>query len=250
MGVAVDAVTVDELHEFILTRCRERRRARILNVNANALNLTFSEPRFRALLNGAELVFCDGFGVWLAAWLAGHHLPGRITYADWLWSFARFCATHNLRWFLLGGAPGRAAAAAVALSGRVSGLEVVGTHHGFFDTRGSAENARVLEVINRAAPDVLIVGFGMPLQEYWLEDNWERLNVTVALTGGAVFDYVSGALRRPPRLLRDAGLEWLGRLLIEPRRLWRRYVIGNPVFLARAISWALSERLSRGDRRP
>lgn len=89
--------------------------------------------------------------------------------------------------------------------------------------------------INASAPDILLVGLGMPLQERWLMQNREKLNAGVALMGGAVFDYVSGGLRRGPRLLTDNGLEWLARLLVEPRRLWRRYLVGNPLFLARVL---------------
>ncbi|MCA1688781.1 MAG: WecB/TagA/CpsF family glycosyltransferase, partial [Actinobacteria bacterium] len=90
-----------------------------------------------------------------------------------------------------------------------------------------------------------LVGFGMPLQEYWLMENRNRLDANVALTGGAVFDYVSGELRRGPRVLTENGLEWLARLLIEPRRLWRRYLIGNPLFLARVLEQRLTREPER-----
>ena len=89
--------------------------------------------------------------------------------------------------------------------------------------------------INTAEPDILLVGFGSPLQERWLMENRDRVNAHVALTGGAVFGYVSGELRRGPRLLTDNGFEWLARLLVEPRRLWRRYLLGNPLFLLRVL---------------
>jgi N-acetylglucosaminyldiphosphoundecaprenol N-acetyl-beta-D-mannosaminyltransferase len=91
---------------------------------------------------------------------------------------------------------------------------------------------------------MLLLGFGMPLQERWLMQNWDCLDVRVALTGGAAFDYISGDLRRGPRFLTDNGFEWLARLFIEPKRLWRRYVIGNPLFLLRV----LKQRLTRDKR--
>jgi N-acetylglucosaminyldiphosphoundecaprenol N-acetyl-beta-D-mannosaminyltransferase len=106
---------------------------------------------------------------------------------------------------------------------------------------GSPENEAVLQEINASSPDILLIGLGMPLQEYWLMENRHDLNAGVVLTGGAVFDYVSGRLRRGPRLLTESGFEWLARLLIEPRRLWRRYIVGNPLFLLRV----LKQRLSR-----
>jgi N-acetylglucosaminyldiphosphoundecaprenol N-acetyl-beta-D-mannosaminyltransferase len=93
----------------------------------------------------------------------------------------------------------------------------------------------VLQEIQAARPDILLLGLGMPLQETWLMENRHRIDAGVALTGGAVFDYVSGGLRRGPRLLTDNGLEWLARLHLEPRRLWRRYLLGNPIFLLRVL---------------
>ena len=92
---------------------------------------------------------------------------------------------------------------------------------------------------NAVKPNILIVGFGTPLKERWLMENWDRIEVNVALTGGAVFDYVSGELRRAPRWMTDHGLEWLARLIIEPCRLWKRYLIGNPLFLWRVLKQRL-----------
>jgi N-acetylglucosaminyldiphosphoundecaprenol N-acetyl-beta-D-mannosaminyltransferase len=132
--------------------------------------------------------------------------------------------------------------AAARLKERYPNLKIAGIHHGYFDrTPGNPENEAVLREINAAKPDVLLVGFGMPLQERWLMQNWDKVDARVALTGGAVFDYVSGELKRGPRILTDNGFEWLARLLIEPQRLWRRYVVGNPLFLLRV----LKQRLTR-----
>ncbi|MCA1687542.1 MAG: WecB/TagA/CpsF family glycosyltransferase, partial [Actinobacteria bacterium] len=118
--------------------------------------------------------------------------------------------------------------------------KIVGVRHGYFDHgAGSAENEAVVGEINAAAPDILVVGLGMPLQERWLMENWQKLDVSVALTGGAVFDYVSGRLSRGPRPLTGSGFEWLARLLVEPRRLWRRYLLGNPLFLLRVLKQRL-----------
>jgi N-acetylglucosaminyldiphosphoundecaprenol N-acetyl-beta-D-mannosaminyltransferase len=128
---------------------------------------------------------------------------------------------------------------------RHPGLDISGIHHGHFDhTPGSRENEAVVRRVNAARPDILIVGLGMPLQERWLMENRHTIDAGVALTGGAVFDYVSGGLRRGPRLLTDNGFEWLARLLIEPRRLWRRYLIGNPLFLLRVLGQRLGKEPS------
>ncbi len=234
LGVGVDPLTVEGLHAEVGRLIRSGERGLVLNVNAHCLNLCYEDPALQAFLNGADVVFCDGAGVRLAARLLGGRLPERITYADWAWQLAAFAAERGFSVYLLGARPGVAEEAARRLRVRHPDLEVVGARHGYFDhAGGSPENEAVLREINDAKPDILLVGLGMPLQEYWLMENRRRLEAGVALTGGAVFDYVSGGLRRGPRLLRDNGFEWLARLLVEPRRLWRRYLLGNPLFLLR-----------------
>jgi N-acetylglucosaminyldiphosphoundecaprenol N-acetyl-beta-D-mannosaminyltransferase len=97
------------------------------------------------------------------------------------------------------------------------------------------ENREVVARINRAVPDILLVGFGMPLQEKWIAENRAGLDASVIMTVGAAFDYLAGEVRRAPRWATTRGLEWLGRLLVEPHRLWRRYLIGNPLFFWRVF---------------
>jgi N-acetylglucosaminyldiphosphoundecaprenol N-acetyl-beta-D-mannosaminyltransferase len=239
LGVGVDPLTVEELHAEIGRLVRDRKRGLVLNANAHCLNLCYEDPALRSFLNGAEIVFCDGAGVMLAARILGRRIPARITYADWAWQLADFAAARNFSLYFLGARPGVARAAARRLKERYPDLEITGVHHGYFDR---SENEAVVEEINAAAPDILLVGLGMPLQEYWLMENRHRLDAGLALTGGAVFDYVSGRLRRGPRFLIGSGFEWLARLLVEPRRLWRRYLLGNPLFLLRVVRQRLGAR--------
>jgi N-acetylglucosaminyldiphosphoundecaprenol N-acetyl-beta-D-mannosaminyltransferase len=115
-------------------------------------------------------------------------------------------------------------------------LKILGVHNGFFDKEPkSLENEEVLSRINSVNPDILVVGFGMPLQEKWIMENLDRLQIKVVIPVGAFFDYLAGETPRAPRWMTDNGLEWLGRLIIEPRRLWKRYVIGNPLFIWRVF---------------
>lgn len=238
----MDPVTVEELQDEIRRLVASGKQGTVLNVNAHCLNLLYESPALRAFFDDADLVFCDGSGVMLAARLLGGRIPARITYADWAWRLAAFAEAESLSLFLLGARPGVAESAALKLRERYSGLKIVGVRHGFFDhSAGSAENEAVLEDINAAGPDILLVGLGMPLQETWLVQNRHRIEAGVTLTGGAVFDYVSGALRRGPRVLTQNGLEWLARLILEPRRLWRRYLLGIPLFLLRVLGQRFSE---------
>ena len=236
LGVRIHALTVAELHQFFTATISSRQRARVLNVNAHCLNLAAEQPWLRRFLNQAEIVFCDGVGVMLGARLIGRHIPERITYADWMWQLAGFAAQHGYSLYFLGARPGVAQAAADRLLTRHPDLKICGVQHGYFErARDHAENQAVIDRINQARPNILVVGLGMPLQERWLCENWDCLEVNIGLTGGAVFDYLSGDLQRAPRWMTDNGLEWLGRLLIEPQRLWRRYLVGNPLFLMRVL---------------
>lgn len=241
LGVGVHPVTVEILHDYIAGSIAAGGKALIPCINVQGMNLAAELPWFRRFLRSADLVFCDGWGVKLGAAVLGVRIPARITYADWIWRLAAFAEKEGFSLYLLGGWPGAAAEAAGALAKRFPRLRIAGHRHGFFDQRpGSEENRRVIEEINAVRPQILIVGFGMPVQERWLWENWKDVRANVALTGGAVFEYTSGRLRRAPRWMTDHGLEWLGRLLIEPRRLWKRYLVGNAVFLWRVIKARLA----------
>ena len=91
----------------------------------------------------------------------------------------------------------------------------------------------VIEKLNNSGADILVVGFGMPIQEKWLMENRNSINIPVVITGGAVFDWIAGEHKRGSKLLLNSGFEWLARLLIEPKRLWKRYLVGNPLFILR-----------------
>ncbi|MBM4430039.1 MAG: WecB/TagA/CpsF family glycosyltransferase, partial [Chloroflexi bacterium] len=180
LGVRVHALTVDQLHGQIAALVDHGAHALVLNVNVHAINLAFERPWLKDLFNRAEIVFCDGAGIRLGARLLGYRLPQRITYADWIWQLAEFAAGRDLTLFFLGSRPGVAEEAAACLQGRFPALRVVGVHHGYFDkSPGSPDNESVVRAINTLRPNILVVGFGMPLQERWLLENWERVEVNV-----------------------------------------------------------------------
>jgi N-acetylglucosaminyldiphosphoundecaprenol N-acetyl-beta-D-mannosaminyltransferase len=236
LGIKTHQVTICELHRYITETIRAGLYKTILHTNAYCLNLAFENSWLRQYINSADLVFCDGAGVLIGAKLLGCQLPGRITYADWFWQLANLAENNHFSMFLLGSKPGVAEKAAANLIKKHPCLKIVGMHHGYFDkSLESSENESILAMINSLQPNILIVGFGMPIQEKWLMENRWRINANIALTGGAAFDYVSGDLQRAPRWMTDHHFEWLGRLIIEPKRLWRRYIIGNPVFIFRVL---------------
>jgi N-acetylglucosaminyldiphosphoundecaprenol N-acetyl-beta-D-mannosaminyltransferase len=214
---------------------------RVMYVNAHVLNQSLAQPALRRALNEADLVYCDGYGVRLAAKALDVQIPHRMTGADWIWDLAALCEAAGLSVYLLGSEPGYASEAAMRLRRRYPRLFVAGTHHGYFEV-GSPHDDRVVEDINARRPDILLVGMGTPKQELWVHRNAPRLQTGVVWTVGALFDYVSGHTPRAPAWLADNGLEWIFRLAIEPQRMWRRYLLGNPVFVSRVVAQARERR--------
>ena len=232
LGVEIDTAPWPELLRRIVAWAGEEDRRWVAYANAHVLNRCFESPELREAMQRCHLVYCDGHGVRLAAWLAGQPVPERMTGADWIWALAALCEREERSLFLLGSAPGAAAGAAAALTARHPLLRISGTHDGCFRPDGP-ESLRVLERIGEAQPDIVLVGMGTPRQELWVDRHRDRIEGRVVWTVGALFDYLSGRVPRAPRWMSDSGLEWLFRLLVEPGRMWRRYVLGNPIFLWR-----------------
>jgi N-acetylglucosaminyldiphosphoundecaprenol N-acetyl-beta-D-mannosaminyltransferase len=236
LGVLLDLVTLDEVLAYLEQVVQNGQRALVAHAHVMGLNLAYEQAWFREFLNRADLVYCDGMGVRLGGRILGHTVPQRFTLADWMGALAGMACRQHFSLYFLGNPPGVAQRAAEKLRQSYPGLEIVGTHHGHFDkTVASAENQAVLRQINAARPDILLVGMGMPIQERWLLENWASVQANVALTGGAIFEYVSGDLKRGPRWMTDHYLEWLARLCISPRRYTWRYLRDNPLFLYRIL---------------
>jgi N-acetylglucosaminyldiphosphoundecaprenol N-acetyl-beta-D-mannosaminyltransferase len=236
LGVKIDSIDILSLHDQMINLIKNKQKSIISNVNIQGINIAYENKWYRDFLNESDIVFCDGYGIKVAANILGHDIPERITYADWTWSLAEMCDHNHFSLYFLGGKEGIAWQAEQKLKQRFPNLLIAGSYHGFFNkTTGHPENEAVIQSINAVKPDILLVGFGMPIQEKWIMENFERLDVKVFLPVGAAFDYVSGNVRRAPRWMTDHGLEWLGRLIIEPRRLWKRYIIGIPVFFYRIL---------------
>lgn len=243
IGTKLSLLTTEQILAAISGAIAADEHLLMLSGNIYSFNLAYENPWLRTFMNSANVVRLDGAGVALGARLLGYHPPKRSTWADLAWELAEHAEAHGHTLYFLGAAPGVALKAAENLTRAYPLLQVVGVHHGYFDKQvGDDANEAVIREINQIRPHILVVGFGMPLQEKWLLENKDRLDVRVIMTGGAVFDYVSGELQRGPRWMTEHGLEWLARLMIDPVRLWQRYVIGNPVFMGRVLRQRLRMR--------
>ena len=234
LGVRVDRVSRVELVAAATSAAASGHRCRFMYANVHVLNTAYRDMNLRAIFNRAHLVYCDGAGVKLAARLLGYSLPERMTGADWIYDLCVACQESALTLYFLGGEPGVADQAAVLLKSRYPGLRIVGTHHGLFPQAGP-ENEAIIAEINNLRPGILLIGLGTPLQEQWIDSYFDRLNVPVVWAVGALMDFVAGKAHRGPRWMLDHGLEWLYRLWLEPGRLGRRYLVGNPLFFWRVL---------------
>lgn len=249
LGLPIAPIRVPQLFEFMSQAIALERKqgdqhppAVITYANTHSCNLFVDDPRYCRAVLDISLVYLDGNGPRIAAWLAGERLPPRMTAPDWIDEFCQFCETHSYRLFLLGSQDGVAATAADILRSRHPGLTILGHEQGYFD--GGKEN-QIVERINALKPEILIVAMGSPQQECWMVDHRPDLRVPVIWGAGGALSYVSGHTRRPPYWMRRVGLEWAGRLILEPRRLWKRYLIGIPKFAASALRYAVRARLDQ-----
>ena len=235
LGVRVHKLVRPQLLKFIIKAANSQQKTVIAYVNVHAINLAYKLDWLRDFLNRADLVLCDGFGVGLGARLKGYSFKAehRMTCPDWIEELAILCQANHLSLFLLAGMPGVADEAAQKLQ-RVAPRLRVGVYHGYFEKTGP-ENDRVIGRINAFKPNILAVGFGSPVQEAWIQTNMNRIKAIVFLEVGGCFDYYTGRLFRAPRWMTDHGFEWLSRLLAEPGRLWRRYLVGLPLFFYRLL---------------
>ncbi len=243
LGLPIRPLRTDGLIELLIQRARAGLRTTTCYANAHTVNLACRNPQFRKLLSDCEVLYADGASVvWASRW-SGRLLPERMTAADYFPRFARRCAEEKLSLYLLGGEESVASQAATKLRELVPSLNIVGMHHGFFK---QDESADIVLEINAARPDVLAVGLSSPRQEQWLAEQGDALQVPVRWCIGALFDYLAGRERRAPGWLCDFGGEWLFRLLVDPVGKWRRYLIGNPLFVWNALCWRV--RLRGADR--
>jgi N-acetylglucosaminyldiphosphoundecaprenol N-acetyl-beta-D-mannosaminyltransferase len=227
LGIRIDCLRRQGLIDRAVRRASEGGSTIIMYANVHCLNTAQRDAEYASILNAADIVYCDGTGVRLGAWLAGRAIPERMTGADWIDDLCSRAVVDGLSLFLLAGELGVAPLAAARLRGRFPGLKIAGTLSGY----GAGREA--IEEINRSRADILLIGMGTPTQEKWIAEHRGELSPPVVWAVGALFDFVSGRLPRGPHWMTDHGLEWLCRLAAEPRKLWRRYLIGNPLFLLR-----------------
>ncbi len=209
-------------------------------VNADCLNKVLVDKDYLDILKNNEIVFPDGSGVNLAAKMLGSYLKENVNGTDMLPHLCELAQARGYRIFLLGAAEGVAKAMSERLLDTYPQLNICGFRNGYFDWDNEAES--VINEINLAQADILLIAFGAPLQEKFIHRFGEMIHAPLQMGVGGLFDFYSGRITRAPIWMRQTGLEWVFRLIQEPGRMWRRYILGNPLFVFRVYRWNKNER--------
>jgi len=229
-GIPVINTTMSEAVDWVVRNAAGEKGKTMAFVNPDCLNIAWENSEYRDALLGADRVLPDGIGIHIGCRMLGQTLKANVNGTDMFPLLCEAAARERLPIYLLGARPGIARAAADNMVERYPNLEIAGTRDGYF--KPDEEDA-VVDAINGSGARILLVAYGAPRQELWLRRWRDRLAPPVGMGVGGLFDFYSGRIPRAPVWMREIGLEWVYRLMQEPGRMWRRYVIGNPLFLLR-----------------
>ncbi len=229
LGLRLDNLHRDAISRQVIAAARGAEKMLVVNANAQMMVLAQKLPWMKSLFAKADIAFCDGAGVALASQILNGFALHRSTPPEWIGNVLRALGP-DASIFWLGGKPEVVAEAARRYEAEY-GVRTAGIQHGYFDlSAGSQDNREIIARINASRPSIILLNMGMPRQERWVWDHWDQIEIGVVITAGALVDHAAGIVHRPPRWVADLGLEWLVRLAREPKRLWRRYLFGLPVF--------------------
>lgn len=226
LGLKIHRVDMGSALSAIEGFIRERKPRMVVTADASAAVIAHSDPELQSIINGADLVTPDSTGILWAAKYLGTPLIERVSGADMVEQLCRKANDSRHRVFFLGSAPGVTDIAAANLKLRYPNLQIAGTRHGYFKDDESPE---IVRMIRGANPDLLFVAMGIPMQEKWIRKHLDEMQVPVSMGVGGTFDVMSGRLKRAPMWMQNHGMEWIYRLVTNPRKISK--VMTLPVFI-------------------
>ena len=232
-----DSVTTAETSDWATQLIKLGERGYICTVNVAILMMMSTDSQLQRFVEKASLVVADGQPIVWASRLLSQALPERVTGIDLIDSLAVRAEKEQFRIYLLGATQEVITTAAANLKSRYPKLDICGFDDGYFS---AAETSKRVQAIRQSGAQILIVGMGVPRQEVFLEENWSDLGVNLAIGVGGSFDVIAGKKKRAPLWMQTAGLEWLYRLIQEPQRLWKRYLVTNLQFIYRLLSSSIA----------
>jgi len=241
-----DRITLAQTVEHCMEFCRQPRSSHtIVTINSAGLVMMRDDETFRRACMSGDLVVADGVPVLWAGRLLGEPLPGRVAGVDLMAALLSAAARQGLRVYFLGAKPEIIDALVVRCREQYPGLVVAGARDGYFDR---AESDAVVAHIRDAQADILFIGMPSPFKEVWAQAYKRALETPVIIGVGGSFDVLTGHVKRAPPWMQKSGLEWSWRLLMEPRKMWRRYLVGNSRFIFMLLRALLQRRFRAGAR--
>lgn len=231
LNVMIDVVTMKEAVTTVKQFVLQKKPHLIVTPNAEMIMMANKDKQLAHIINKADLVIPDGAGVVWAARYQGNLMPERVAGYDLVQCLLREAVNEKYRIYLFGGAPGVADKARKIAEDRFPGVKIVGTRNGFFNKQ---EEAEILNEIKTCQPDILLVALGVPRQEKWLDEYKDELRVPAAIGVGGTFDVMAGLVQRAPLWMQRSNLEWLFRLLSEPKRAIR--MLALPHFVIKVMT--------------
>jgi N-acetylglucosaminyldiphosphoundecaprenol N-acetyl-beta-D-mannosaminyltransferase len=232
LGIRINNLTMGEAISKIVEWTDSIEARQVCFVNTDCANIAYRDNDYLEILRSASLTLSDGIGMKLGGKLLSRELKQNVNGTD---LFPRLCKTiagTGKGIYLLGGKPGVADEVKYWIEKNHPGVVVKGTQHGYFD---SESEDKIIKSVSSSGAEILLVAFGAPRQEKWISKNLSKLGVKVVLGVGGLFDFYSGRIKRAPVWVRELGMEWFFRFYQEPRRMWRRYFLGNFIFLYRIV---------------
>jgi N-acetylglucosaminyldiphosphoundecaprenol N-acetyl-beta-D-mannosaminyltransferase len=250
LGTRIDRIRMGALEHWLESFMLSHQPHQIITANLDFIAIARRQPAFAMLIEGADLVVCDGKPLQWASRLQGEPIPNRVTGMDLVLRTALLSVERGYRIFFLGAAPGVAERAADGLRRLFPGVVIVGSYSPPLGPIDDEENDRMVERVRAARPDALFVALGAPRQDYWIQRNLAAVNVPLCAGIGGVLNFLAGETRRAPEWIQRCGFEWAYRLMQEPSRLWRRYLLNDlPLFFELLARQALA-RMRAGRARP
>lgn len=234
--VPFDTISKNQLISTIVKWGKKHKKAKVLNMNTYGVVTFLNNKKYADIINSADIIYPDGWGPVIASKFERSKLKSRMTGGDFIHDLLKTIEKERLKIYLLGCEHETVKKTSLSIRKRYPIIKICGYKSGFFDRKSET---KIVNNLKKVKPNIVIVGMGIPIQEHFINKNWENLPDAVYLGMGGIFYYIAEIKSRAPVWMRKMSFEWLYRLFQEPRRLWRRYTIINIKFIYYVIQFSI-----------
>lgn len=232
-GIDVASITMKETVNYIDKCIRENKTIQHVVINASKTVLMNKDERLKEIIEGCEIINADGQSIVWASNIIGTPLPERVAGIDLMFELMKLAEEEKYGVYFFGATQEVLEKTVLKMKKEHPNLIISGYKNGYFD---KDEEKRIIEDMHKSNAKILLVAFSSPKKEYWLSENINKINIPFCMGVGGSFDVVAGKAKRAPKWMQKIGLEWFYRFIQEPRRMWKRYILGNLKFLRIVIN--------------